>query len=77
MTAGTVTSKKGRTLYVRTADGTTVKVTTNASSSVVRTAGSSVKGVYPGDTVLVQGDANAKGTVTAARVTATASSAAR
>jgi hypothetical protein len=72
-TAGEVTSKDGRTLYVKGADGTTVKVRVNANGKVTRTATASVKAIHPGDTVVVEGAKSANGTVNATSVTATAS----
>lgn len=71
-TAGTVANIKGSTLYVTSADGTTVKVKTNDNSKVTRNASSSVGSVHPGDTVVIQGSTAASGTVTASSITATA-----
>jgi hypothetical protein len=71
-TAGTVANIKGSTLYVTSADGTTVKVKTNDNSKVTRNAAGSVGSVHPGDTVSVQGSTASSGTVTASRITATA-----
>jgi hypothetical protein len=71
--AGKVSSVDGRTLYVTTNQGTTLKVRTSSSAKVTRTAKSSVGAVHPGDTVLITGSTGASGTVTAAQVTATAS----
>jgi hypothetical protein len=74
-TVGTVSSKDGRTLYVKGTDGTTVKVRLDANGKVTRTAKASVKAIHPGDTVFAQGTTSASGTVKAASVTATASGA--
>jgi hypothetical protein len=71
-TAGTVANVKGSTLYVTSADGTTVKVKTNDNSKVTRNASSSVGSVHPGDTVVIQGATASSGTVTASSITATA-----
>jgi hypothetical protein len=71
--AGKVSSVDGRTLYVTTNQGTTVKVRASASAKVTRTAKSSVGAVHPGDTVVITGSTAASGTVTAAQITATAS----
>jgi hypothetical protein len=71
-TAGTVANVKGSTLYVSSADGTTVKVKTNDNSKVTRNASSSVGSVHPGDTVVIQGATASSGTVTASSITATA-----
>jgi hypothetical protein len=71
-TVGTVANVKGSTLYVTGTDGTTVKVRTRSSSKVTRNAASTPGAVHPGDTVVVQGDRAASGTITATSVTATA-----
>ncbi len=75
-TFGTVSSKKGATLYVRSADGTTVAVKTNAQSKVTRNAAASARGIYPGDTVVVQATKDESGDLVATQVTATSKSAA-
>jgi Domain of unknown function (DUF5666) len=71
--AGKVASKDGRTLYVTTGDGTTIKVKSSSSIKVTRNATSRVSAVHPGDTVIVQGTRAADGTVTAVQITATES----
>ena len=75
-TVGSVANKKGGTLYVESSDGTTIRVKTNAQSKVTRNAASSPRGIYPGDTVVVQGTKNEDGSVVATRITATSASAA-
>jgi hypothetical protein len=70
--AGKVSSVDGRTLYVTTSQGTTVRVRTNPSAKVTRTAKSSVGAVHPGDSVVIIGSTATSGTVTAAQITATA-----
>ena len=74
-TFGTVASKNGNTLYVKDANGNTVKVKATSNSKVTRNASSSVSGVHPGDTVVVQGAKSSSGTITATQITATASDA--
>jgi hypothetical protein len=69
---GTVANKKGSTLYVSTPDGTTVKVQVNKNAKVSRTATTSSKGIYPGDTVVIQGTKSKDGSVSATQVNATA-----
>jgi hypothetical protein len=71
-TSGEVSSKNGRTLYVKGSDGTTVKVRLGANAKITRTATASVHAIHPGDTVVVQGARSANGTVKATSVTATA-----
>jgi hypothetical protein len=70
-TAGTVAYTKGNTLYVKDAEGNTIKVRVKSSATVDRTASTDADEVQPGDSVVVQGEANAKGTVTATAITAT------
>jgi hypothetical protein len=75
-TFGTVANKKGATLYVKDADGTTLRVKTNAQSKVTRNAAASPKGIYPGDTVVVQGTKDKSGNLVATQITATSKTAA-
>jgi hypothetical protein len=71
-TFGSVANKHGGTLYVQDADGTTVRVRTNAQSKVTRTTATSAGAIHPGDTVVVQGTKDAKGDIVATQITATA-----
>jgi hypothetical protein len=71
-TIGSVANKNGSTLYVKDADGNTVKVKTTSQSTINRMAQSSVGAIHPGDTVIVQGTTSSSGTVTASQITATA-----
>ena len=70
-TFGQVTNVQGRTLYVTTAQGNTVKVRVPKGASVTRTSSSSVGKVHPGDTVVVQGTTHGNGSVSASSVRAT------
>jgi hypothetical protein len=63
---------KGTTLYVTNASGNLVEVTLTPSTTVTRNAKTSLSGLAPGDTVVVQGTTAKNGTVTAASVAATA-----
>jgi hypothetical protein len=74
-TVGSVANVDGKTLYVTDASGNTIRVKTNSSSKVTRTAVSKATDVHPGDTVIVQGSKSSSGTVTATSVTATAKNA--
>lgn len=76
VTFGTVANKSGNTLYVTDSSGKTIRVQTTASSRITRTAANSVHGVYPGDTVVVQGSTASNGTVKATTVRATSKTAA-
>ncbi|MCK9249333.1 MAG: hypothetical protein M0P31_10230 [Solirubrobacteraceae bacterium] len=71
-TVGTVKNAKGSKLYVETSDGTTVEVRVGSQAKVQRLSHSSVGGVHPGDTVIVEGEAASSGAVRATRVQATA-----
>jgi hypothetical protein len=64
-TTGTVAYLAGNTLYVTTAEGNTVKVMTSAASAVTKTVTASVKGIHPGETVVITGTAGAKGVLSA------------
>jgi hypothetical protein len=75
LTIGQVTSKRGDDLYVRTTDGTTVKVHPGSSAKINRTAAAGAKGIYPGDRVIVQGSKHSSGTISATQITASAQSA--
>jgi hypothetical protein len=76
ITFGTVANKSGKTLYVTDSSGKTIRVQTTVSSKITRTAANSVHGVFPGDTVVVQGSTASNGTVTATTVRATSKTAA-
>jgi hypothetical protein len=64
-TVGQVAYISGSTLYVTNAEGNTVKVTTSPASTVTKTVKASVKGIHPGETVIVTGASSADGTVSA------------
>ncbi len=64
-TIGQVAYVSGHTLYVTTAEGNTVKVKTSAASTVTKTVKADVKGIHPGETVIVTGSAAANGAVSA------------
>ena len=69
---GTVTEVKGSTLYVTNASGNLVEVTLLPSTTVTRNAKTTLSGLTPGDTVVVQGTTAKNGTVSASSVAATA-----
>jgi hypothetical protein len=68
-TTGTVKLVDGTTIYVETADGTVVTVRTGGDTAVRTARKGKLKDVKAGDTVSVQGAADADGTVTATTVT--------
>lgn len=72
-TIGTIKNIDGSTLYITDSTGDTIAVTVSPSATVTRNATSSVTGLHPGDTVIVQGTKNADGTTTALSVSASAS----
>jgi hypothetical protein len=69
---GTVTEIQGSTLYVTNASGNLVEVKVNSSTTVTRNAKTTLSGLAPGDTVVVQGTTAKGGTVTASSIAATA-----
>jgi hypothetical protein len=69
-TTGTVSSVVGNKLYVTDAEGNTVKVIVQPSSTVTRSAAAKASAIHPGDTVIVQGAKKKNGTVTAQSVNA-------
>ena len=64
-TVGQVAYVSGSTLYVTNTEGNTVKVKTSDASTVSKTIKSDVKGIHPGETVVVAGSAGANGAVQA------------
>ncbi len=64
-TTGQVAYLSGSTLYVSTTEGNTVKVTTSPASTITKTVKAEVKGIHPGETVLVTGTAGKNGTISA------------
>lgn len=67
-TVGQVTYVSGSTLYVTNAEGNTIKVKTSDASTVSKTVKSDVKGIHPGETVIVTGSAGSGGAVEAESV---------
>jgi hypothetical protein len=66
--AGTVKLVDGANVYVTDAQGNVVKIVTNAGSTVTKTVEGTVADIHPGDTVIVQGQDQADGSVAATRV---------
>jgi len=64
-TVGQVAYLSGSTLYVTDGEGNTVKVKTSDASTVSKTVKSDVKGIHPGETVIVTGSAGTNGAVQA------------
>jgi hypothetical protein len=74
-TAGQVAYVSGSTLYVSTTEGNTVKVTTSPASTITKTVKAEVKGIHPGETVLVTGTAGKNGAISAESIRAGAGTA--
>ncbi|MFJ7210584.1 hypothetical protein [Amycolatopsis sp. NPDC098790] len=68
-TTGTVDRVDGTTVYVKTAQGDDVKVSTSDSTTVGVTQQGKLSDLKPGSTVTVQGQAGEDGTVTAQAIT--------
>ena len=66
-TVGQVANISGSDLYVTELQGNTIKVATSAAP-ITKQVSTSVKGVHPGDTVMVAGDPLPSGTIQAATV---------
>jgi hypothetical protein len=73
-TIGTVSSIDGSTLYVTETSGNTVAVVTTPESKITKNESVSAKGIHPGDSVVVEGIAGSKGTITASSVSDSGSS---
>jgi hypothetical protein len=74
-TIGEVAYISGDTLYVTTAEGNTVKVTTSPASSITKTVKAHVHGIHPGETVIVRGTKGSSGAVSAESVSVSAAGA--
>ncbi len=70
-TIGQVSSVEGRTLYVTTAQGGTVRVKVPVGESVSKTITTSVHSIHPGENVVVQGTKGKGGAINATSVRAT------
>jgi len=68
MTVGLVTLIKGTTLYVTDLTGNTVKVRTAPGMQVSKTVSTTVKGIHPGDSVVVRGTKQKDGSTKASSV---------
>jgi len=66
---GTVSSVNGKTLVLTETSGNTVNIRLSSSTKISKNQSASHKAIRPGDTIIVQGAANAKGTTVAASVT--------
>jgi hypothetical protein len=64
-TAGEVTFVQGNTLYVLDTNGNTIKVHAGPGVNVTKTVPGTVRGIDPGETVVVTGGAGADGAVSA------------
>ena len=71
--SGTVKVVDGNTIYVNQPDGTTKRVVSNDSTRYTRTEPATLRDVQPGDRLSVEGEAQPDGSITATRVTDSAS----
>ena len=71
--AGTVKVIDGNSIYVNQADGTTKRVEAGESTRFTRTEPATLRDVQPGDRVTVEGSTAPDGSVSATRVTDSAS----
>jgi hypothetical protein len=67
---GKVTVVSGKTLYVTAADGSVYTVTTTGTTTVNVTAPGSISQLKPGQTVVISGNSDDNGNVTATSITA-------
>lgn len=74
--AGTVSSLNGKTLYLTTTSGNTVKVTLSSVTKVTKSEGVTRNKIHPGDEISVRGLTKSNGTVVATAVTDSGASAA-
>jgi hypothetical protein len=74
LTVGKVSSLEGRTLYVTSAQGGTLRVKVPAGESVSKTITTSVRSIHPGENVVVQGSKGKSGAINATSVRATPAS---
>jgi hypothetical protein len=65
---GTVSSVNGRTLYVKGTSGDVIKVSLPSTAKITKSLTVSKQAVRPGDSVVIQGLKNSKGTLIAASV---------
>lgn len=68
-TVGTVSSIDGKTLYVTTTSGNTVKVTLSSATTITKNEPAGRSRIFPGDSVVVAGVSEAGGTLSATTVT--------
>lgn len=64
-TIGQVAYVEGHTLYVTDAEGNTLEVKTSPASTVTKTVKADVKGIRPGETVIVTGTSGSSGAIDA------------
>lgn len=66
---GTVSSVKGKTIYMSDTSGNTVKVTLSSVTKITKSLHVARKAVRPGDSVVIQGAKSSNGTLRATSVT--------
>ena len=71
--SGTVKVVDGNSIYVNQADGTTKRVVSDDSTRYTRTEPATLRDVQPGDSLTVEGSTEPDGSISATRVTDSAS----
>jgi hypothetical protein len=72
---GTISGVKGKTLYVTGATGNVTKVTLSSATKITKSLGVKRSSLHPGDTVVIRGVKNSKGSLVAASVSDSGASA--
>jgi hypothetical protein len=65
---GTISSVNGKSLFVTTASGNVVKVKLSSATKISKSLNVKRSSLHPGDTVVIRGLTNSKGTITASSV---------
>ena len=65
---GTISSVNGGTIYLSDASGNTVKVTLSSATKITKSLSVSKRSLHPGDSIVVRGLKNNKGTVSATSI---------
>jgi hypothetical protein len=72
---GTVSAINGRTVYLKSVSGNTIKVSLNSATKITKSEPAARSAIRPGDSVVIRGASNANGTLSAASVSDSGASA--
>jgi hypothetical protein len=72
---GTVSAINGRTVYVKSVSGNTIKVSLTSATKITKSEPAARSAIRPGDSVVIRGASNANGTLSAASVSDSGASA--